>query len=409
VRSPRITPGLRLATNSFVGHGWRATAALGRVGGTRSDVMSALEVVICGGGVAGVECALRVRRLAGEQVQLTLVCPESSLVYRPLAVQEPFGLPGIRRYPLARIASDVGARWIRDRLMSVDTARRAVHTEGGVELVYEALLLAVGGSEESPYRYAHMFTDRANGEMFGGIVRDIEAGLVDSVAFVLPREWVWPLPLYELALMVAHRARLMNRNPKLTIFTSEGRPLKAFGRAAGDAVVDLLREAGIRLHTGVTAQVPAPGVVEFGGGEAHADRIVTLPRITGRGVKGIPAGSRWFVPIDERCVVPSTDGRVFAAGDAADFPVKQGGIAAQQADAAAAGIAHLAGVGDRPPPLKPVVRGTLLTGTRALYVAARVIDGLGWQSEIYDQPPWPPEEKIVAQELGSYLRLMDPL
>ena len=170
------------------------------------------------------------------------------------------------------------------------------------------------------------------------------------MAFVLPHEWVWPLPLYELALMTAGRARDMNRNPKLTIFTSEGRPLKAFGRAAGDAVVDLLHEAGVSLHTGVIAQVPAPGTVEFGGGEMHADRIVTLPRITGRAVKGIPAGSRCVVPIDDRCVVPSTDGRVLAAGDATDFPVKQGGIGAQQADAAAAGIAHLSGVGDRPPP-----------------------------------------------------------
>ena len=371
--------------------------------------MSPFEVVICGGGVAAVECALRVRRLARERVQLTLVCPESSLVYRPLAVQESFGLPGVRRYPLERIASDVGARWIRNRLMSVDTARRTVDTEGGPELGYDALLLAIGGSEESPYPHAHMFTDRAAGEMFGGIVREMEAGSVDSVAFVLPHEWVWPLPLYELALMTARRARDMNRSPKLTIFTSEGRPLKAFGRAAGDAVVDLLHEAGVRLHTGVIAQVPAPGTVEFGGGEMHADRIVTLPRITGRAIKGIPAGSRWFVPIDERCVVPSTDGRVFAAGDATDFPVKQGGIGAQQADAAAAGIAHLAGVGDRPPALNPVLRGALLTGTRPLYLASRVIDGLGWHSEIYEQPPWPAEEKIVAEELGSYLRLTDPL
>ncbi len=132
---------------------------------------------------------------------------------------------------------------------------------------------------------------------------------------------------------------------------------------------------------------------------------MTLPRITGRAIKGIPAGSRWFVPIDERCVVPSTDGRVFAAGDATDFPVKQGGIGAQQADAAAAGIAHLAGVGDRPPALNPVLRGALLTGTRPLYLASRVIDGLGWHTEIYEQPPWPAEEKIVAEELGSYLRL----
>jgi sulfide:quinone oxidoreductase len=367
--------------------------------------MSTFEVVVCGGGIAAVEAVLRLRRLADDRVQLTLVCDDPSLAYRPLAVQESFGLPGVRRYPLERIASDVAARWVRDRLVSVDIASRTVQTEGGVELVYDALLLAIGGSEESPYPHAHMFTDRAAREVFGEIVHDIETGSVNSVAFVLPHEWVWPLPLYELALMTARRARSMNRSPELTFLTSEGRPLKAFGRAAGDAVVELLREAGVTLHTGVVARVPAPGIVSFAGGEVHADRIVTLPRITGRAVKGIPAGSRWFVPIDERCVVPSTDGRVFAAGDATDFPVKLGGIGAQQADEAAAGIAHLAGVGDRPPPLNPVLRGVLLTGARPLYVASRLIDGLGWQSEIYEQPPWPAEEKIVAEELSSYLRL----
>ena len=370
--------------------------------------MSRFEVVICGGGVAAVEAVLRLRRLAGERVQLTLVCPDASLAYRPLAVQEPFGLPGVRRYPLERIASDVGARWVRDRLMSVDTASRTVRTEGGAELAYDALLLAIGASEESPYPHAHMFTDRAASDVFGGIVREIEAGSVEAMAFVLPHEWVWPLPLYELALMTAHRARGMNRSPELTFVTSEGRPLSAFGRAAGDAVVDLLHEAGVRLHSGVIARVPAPGTVAFAGGELHVDRIATLPRISGPAVKGIPAGSRWFAPINERCVVPSTDGRVFAAGDVTDFPVKQGGIGAQQADTAAAGIAHLAGVGDCPPPLNPVIRGVLFTGTRPLYVAARVIGGLGWQSEIYEQPPWPAEDKIVAEELGNYLQLTDP-
>lgn len=370
--------------------------------------MSGFEVVICGGGVAAVEAVLRLRRLAGERVQLTLVSPDATMAYRPLAVQEPFGLSGVRRYSLARIASDTDARWVRDRLMSVETASRTIRTAGGSELPYDALLLAIGGREESPYEHAQMFTDRAADDVFGGIVHEIDAGSVKAVAFVLPHEWVWPLPLYELALMTAHHALTVHRSPELVFVTSEGRPLKAFGRAAGDAVVDLLHEAGIRLHCGVMAQVPAPGKVAFAGRELHVDRVVTLPRISGPGIKGVPAGSRWFVPIDERCVVPSTSGRVYAAGDVTDFPVKQGGIGAQQADTAAAGIAHLAGLGDRPPPLDPVIRGVLLTGAQPLYISARVIDGLGWQSEVYERPPWPAEEKIVAEELGTYLRLADP-
>ena len=365
------------------------------------------DVVVCGGGVAGVEALLRLRRLGGDSMRLTLVCPDRDLVYRPLAVLEPFASSGVRRYPLERITADVGARWVRDGLSSVDHASRVVHTEGGAMLHYDALLLAIGARESSPYEHASIFTDRDGGATFRGMVRDIELGLVNSLAFVLPHEWVWPLPLYELALMTAARARSMNMKPQITFVTSEGRPLKAFGQAGGDAVVRLLEKAGITLHTGVVARVPAPGVLRLDGMQVEAERIVTLPKITGRAIRGIPAGERWFVPIDEWCVVGSTDGRVFAAGDATDFPVKQGGIGAQQADTAAAGIAHIAGLGDRPPALHPVIRGTLLTGERPLYVAAHVIAGVGWQSEIYERPPWPPEDKIVAAELGPYVRKLE--
>ncbi|MGO9904214.1 MAG: FAD-dependent oxidoreductase [Solirubrobacteraceae bacterium] len=112
--------------------------------------MSRFEVVICGCGVAGVEGVLRLRRLARERVQLTLVCPDACMTYRPPAVQKAFGLPGVRRYPLERIASDVGARWVRDRLTAVEPAGQTVRTEGGAELAYDALLLAIGASEASP-------------------------------------------------------------------------------------------------------------------------------------------------------------------------------------------------------------------------------------------------------------------
>lgn len=373
------------------------------------DDDSRFEVVVCGGGIAGVEGLLRLRRLAGDRMRLTLVSPHPDLVYRPLAVRAPFDGSAARRYSLERICAGSDARWLQDGLSRVDHENRTLDTEGGLTLRYDALLLAIGARESPPYRHACTFTGRDADETVRGIVREVETGSVTSVAFVLPHEWVWPLPLYELALMTAKRARAMNMEPQITFITSEGRPLKAFGQAAGGAVRELLEKAGIRLHTGVVAQVPAPGVLSWDGTRLEAERIVTLPKITGPAIAGIPAGVRWFVPIDDRCVVPTTDGRVFAAGDATDFPVKQGGIGAQQADTAAAGIAHIAGLGARPPALHPVVEGMLLTGDRPLYVAAHVTAGLGWRSEIYEQPPWPPEHKIVADELGPYLQGLEPV
>ncbi|MGZ6639185.1 MAG: hypothetical protein ACXVII_40890 [Solirubrobacteraceae bacterium] len=369
--------------------------------------MAGFNVVICGAGIAGVEGLLRLSRLAGERVGVTLLNPEDEFVCRPMAVLEPFALAGVRRYPLERIAFDTGATWIRDRLVRVDTNACTLRTQGGREVSYDALLLALGGRESPPFEHAHVFTDRDAGQSFRGIVQDIERGQVKSVAFVLPNWPVWPVPLYELALMTAARAHSLSLSAQLTFITPEGRPLKAFGQAAGEAIARLLAAAGIELVTGVVAQVPAPGLVTFGETRLEAERIVTLPKVTGPAVPGIAAGPGWFVPIDERCVVEGTSGRVFAAGDATDFAVKHGGIGAQQADTAAAGIAHLAGVGERPPPLEPVIRSMLLTGDRPLYIVAQVVDGLGWRSGAYEQPQWPAEHKVVADELGPYLAGLD--
>jgi sulfide:quinone oxidoreductase len=217
------------------------------------------------------------------------------------------------------------------------------------------------------------------------------------------------VPLYELALLTAAYARRQDRRLQIYLVTPEVRPLKVFGVDAGAAIEREIARAGIELHTGVELRaggattVREPGLVSIGRSELHAELIVTLPRISGPNLRGIPAGPSWFIPIDDYCEVEDAGGRVFAAGDATDFPVKHGGLGAGQADTAAAGIAHLAGAGPAPEPFEPVIRGTVLTGEGPLYLSARVVKGLGWRSEVHQQPPWPAEDKVVAEELGAYL------
>jgi hypothetical protein len=108
--------------------------------------VSRFSVVVCGGGVAGLEAVLRLRRLVGDQIDITLVSPSDTFVYRPLAVLEPFGVDVIRRYPVARIVSDTGIRWIRETFGWVDRAAHTAHA--GAEVIrYDALLLAIGGRQ----------------------------------------------------------------------------------------------------------------------------------------------------------------------------------------------------------------------------------------------------------------------
>ncbi len=370
--------------------------------------MQRLNVVICGGGVAGLEALLRLRRLAGGRVELTVVSPEDEYCDRPLAVLEPFDAGAVRRYPLERIAADTGATWIKDRVTGVDTKASEVWTDRGATVAYDALLLAIGARTSPPFEHAQVFSGRDGGRRFREIVHGIELGRVKSVAFVLPDGPTWPLPLYELALMTASRARVIGADVALAFITPEVTPLNAFGPQVDETMLRVLAEAGIELHAGVRAQVRGPGEILLRGAQLNVDQIVTLPMVSPHELPGIPSGTRWFAPIDPHCRVQDVSGHVFAAGDVTDLLVKHGGVGAQQADTAAAGIAYLAGATARPPaPLEPVIRGVLLTGDRPLYLEARLTTTRGIHSQILDQPPWPAGQKTVAAELGPYLASLD--
>ena len=99
--------------------------------------------------------------------------------------------------------------------------------------------------------------------------------------------------------------------------------------------------------------------------------------------------------------------RVYAAGDATDFPVKHGGVAAQQADAAAEAIAALAGAAVEPQPFHPVIHGILLSLQKPLYLSAHLTGGHGSSSQISDTPSWGHPAKISAKYLAPYLEQRD--
>lgn len=173
------------------------------------DERAGFEVVVCGGGVAAIEGLLRLRRLAGDRLATTLVTPAETLVMRPLAVQDPFARQGAREYPIARIVADTRSTWVKDAVASVDPEAAVVRTQQGRELGYDALLLAIGGREQRPFEHADVFTGRNADRTLHRLVRGIETGRVTSIAFVLAHEWMWPLPLYELALLTAARAHFL--------------------------------------------------------------------------------------------------------------------------------------------------------------------------------------------------------
>jgi sulfide:quinone oxidoreductase len=94
--------------------------------------------------------------------------------------------------------------------------------------------------------------------------------------------------------------------------------------------------------------------------------------------------------------------RVWAVGDMTSRPLKQGGLAAQQADVAAAGIAaRLAGRDVRLRPFQPRLRGMLLTGEDPLFLERR--PHAPPSSAASPDFLWWPVQKIAGRHLGPYL------
>jgi sulfide:quinone oxidoreductase len=362
------------------------------------------KVVIAGGGVAALEAALALRALDAERFEVTLVAPNEDFVYRPMAVREPFAYSAARRYAVGEIAADIGAALIVESFASLDVGRRVARTESGAELHYDAILLALGARPHPRFPAAVTLDDARLEELMGGLLEDVDSGYVHDIAFVIPARVAWPLPIYELALMTARRAFEMNVELAVTIATPEQQPLAIFGEGASSGVAALLEQSGITTITSAHCEVPDGRHVVINPGDRtiDVDRVIALPELYGPAIRGLAAGEHGFIPVDVHSRVRGVEG-VYAAGDATDFELKYGGIAAQQADAAAESIAALAGLAIEPAPLHPVIHGILLTGAAPQYLSAQFTGGRGFHSEITDEPTWSPPAKIAAKYLAPYL------
>jgi sulfide:quinone oxidoreductase len=362
-----------------------------------------VEVLVAGGGVAALEAIMALRELAGDRVSITLLAPEPDFHYRPMAVAEPFAIAHARTIPLAAVAADFDVRLVTGALAGVEGAEHRVITRSGDRIAYDALVIACGTRIRAPFAGAHTIDDRDLGSTLRGLVQDVEEGYTNEIAFVAPAQAFWPLPLYELALLTAHRAYDMNAAVDICVVSPESAPLALFGAGISNELFRLLRDAGITFHGSSFADFARGELtLQPGGRRLRPDRVVALPLLDGPPITGVPADPHGFIPVTEYGRVLGLEG-VFAAGDVTSYPIKHGGLACQQADVAAAAIAASAGAPVDPQPLRPVIRGALLTGGGSRFFEAEMLGHGGFSSTVSDVCPWDPPTKIVARHLGPYL------
>jgi sulfide:quinone oxidoreductase len=247
------------------------------------------------------------------------------------------------------------------------------------------------------------FRGPADSDAFRELLGEAEQATIRSIAFAAPAAGIWPLPLYELALLTAFHLAQQGRGVSLILVTAEARPLALFGVSASDAVRALLAAHGITLCAGsYPVRYDGTRLELVPTATLQVDRVVALPRLEGPRILGLPQDNHGFVATDRQGRVPGL-ADVYAAGDLTQFPVKQGGLAAQQADGVAESIAYEAGAAITPHAFDPVLCGLLLTGTASRYLRNELRGGLGATSKVATDILWWPPAKIVGRYLAPYL------
>lgn len=358
-----------------------------------------MHVVVAGAGVAGLETALALNAIAADHVTVELIAPEQEFTYRPLAVAEPFGIGRVLRAPLDGLVEAAGAQLRCGQVTGVDPAAKRVILADGEERQYGSLVLALGAQARESVPGAVIFRGTDHEPEFVMLLERASLRRLKRLVFAVPAAVTWPFPLYELALLTAaHLDAHEVGELELLLLTPEVRPLSLFGPSASAAVERLLADAGVGIETASVPKSWENGALRLAGGESvRADAVVTLPKLVGPALAGVPQDVDGFVETDAFARVRGLEG-VYAAGDVVGLPVKQGGIASQQADAAATAIAAASGAAVQPEPFRPVLRGLLLTGFGQGFLRAEQ-----GRSVVDPHPLWWPPGKIVGRYLSPFL------
>ncbi len=355
------------------------------------------EVLIAGGGVAALEALLALRALTEGDVEVTLLNPEPEFLYRPMLVVEPFSPELAERRDLALIAAEQRARFVPAALDEVDPERRIATTSEGQEIPFHFALIATGARTVPALRGVHTLWTVPTPTPIDNILD--RAGERGGLDLIVPPGVTWTLPIYEYALMAGRRLMERREHTPIRIVTPEPAPLAIFGPAASEAVSEVLDRRAISVVPDSEVRQDSDGAIHVKGTDLELGRYpVALPVMEGHAHPGLPADELGFLPIDRHARVRGTEA-IYAAGDGTDFPIKQGGIATQQADAAAEAIAAGLGADIDPQPFEPVLRGRLLTDHDPI----NMLSAEGEEGEVGADALWWPPHKISGKHLAPWM------
>jgi len=190
------------------------------------------------------------------------------------------------------------------------------------------------------------------------------------------------------------------------LVSPEHRPLEGFGEEASLTVADVMAERDVRFVGDSPAISWSSGKLSIqGDAPIEAELVVAVPQLRVNRIAGVPASWWGFVPTDSFGRVEGV-AHVYAAGDMTTYPIKQGGLATQQADRIAHTIAASLGAPVKELHSSHILRARLLGGERPLLLRTE----LDWHGrpengtvEVGDTASAADTSKIFGRYLTPYL------
>ncbi len=362
------------------------------------------RIVIVGGGIAALESVLALRSLVGDTADITVIAPNAVLEYQPYSVLLPFGSTIKHQVNLQDVFDETRVAHIKAGINCIKPIENVAVTDSGEVVPYEFLILAFGCSVADAVPGATTFAGSSSVDTIRELLNEVDSLEVRSIAFVVPPAGVWSIPLYELAIQT--RQHLLNQGidgVPLHLVTAESEPLDIFGNQAVEHIKSILDAHQIALWPGLSAtDYRDQTLTAIPDTQLTVDAVVSLPKPVGSPIEGIEHDSDGFLPTDLHGLVRGqTD--VFAAGDCTAFPLNQGGLAAQQADACVDSIAQQLGKQTTPREFRPLLRGALMTDQKTPFLRTLIAGGGTSERVSTSKPLWWPPGKIAGKYLTPYL------
>jgi NADH dehydrogenase FAD-containing subunit len=277
--------------------------ALPRLSGMKADIL------VLGGGYAGVLAANRVAGRLGRAARVTLISDRDDLVHR-VRLHEVIAGRRWRRYPLASLVRR-RVTLVRARVARVDAAVRAVVLDDGRRLTYDHLIHALG---------SRVALGAPGADAHAGGLRSLEAALAARERLAALGAGS-PVVVVGGGLTAIEAAtEIAEARPELRVTLVAGTLAAGLSEPARDYVRATLATLGVEVREGEHASAVEEGAVIAGARLPSAFTIWAGGFTAGAAIDGdLPVDARGRVITDATLAVPGAAG-VWACGDGAAPP-----------------------------------------------------------------------------------------